>query len=219
MSIFKSNFATPFTRLHARSSCVLMLGLVLACTNEPPENTSSNAADSTAGDDAGDTDPGSVTLTTGVTMATANDDSDGSTSMSDDDTTGGATTHTTRDETTQGDGSDETESETGDIVEEVTIYEIRDGTISSGTDVVVRGALVTGIGTNGFFAQEPDGGPFSAVWVYAGNNGPDISGLLPGDEVDFVGFTGVHFGLTQVAIYNGSVDVVSTPNPAPAPGR
>jgi uncharacterized protein len=208
--MFLSNLFFSLRR-HNRLALLPSVALGLACTSDPGEGVS-NTSDPSAGDEASGT--GGVTITTGVTMTTA--DSDGSTTSASETTSAEVTTSDSADESTN-DGSADESGETGRTVEEVSIYEIRDGTVPSGTDVVVRGVLVTAVGPNGFFAQETDGGPHSAVWVYAGNNGPDITALAIGDEVDFVGFTGVHFGLTQVAIYNGSVDVTSSPNPAPAP--
>ena len=51
-----------------------------------------------------------------------------------------------------------------------TIYAIKSGQVAAGVNVHVSGALVTGVGTNGFFVQIKEGD--------SGYNGPDNSGLF-----------------------------------------
>jgi hypothetical protein len=201
---------TPIGRVTTCLSLTILVSLGVACAQGSEERGTGSSPTGNDGDDTSASE--GVTITTSASMTTLGETD--STSGSTTDAADSADSVDSTDESTD-DGADDA-SETGETLEEVTIYEIRDGTIPTGTDVVVRGVIVTGVGANGFFAQEADGGPFSAVWVYAGN-GPDVSALAIGDEVDFVGFTDEHFGLTEVAIFNGSVEVTSTPNPAPAP--
>jgi hypothetical protein len=213
LALSSARRGTPIGRVTTCLSLTLLVSLGVACAQGPQERATSSSVTGNDGDDTSATE--GVTITTSASMTTQGETDSASGSTTDAaDSTDSEDSVDSGNESTD-DGDDDT-TETGEMLEEVTIYEIRDGTIPTGTDVVVRGVIVTGVRDNGFFAQEADGGPFSAVWVYAGN-GPDVSALAIGDEVDFVGFTDEHFGLTEVAIFNGSVEVTSTPNPAPAP--
>jgi hypothetical protein len=89
-----------------------------------------------------------------------------------------------------------------------TIYEIQDGTIAEGTDVDVRGVIITGMRDQvGMFVQEPDGGEYSGVYVDTGDI--DLSGMAIGDEVDITGVTSEGFGslagLTAIDASGGTV--------------
>ena len=53
--------------------------------------------------------------------------------------------------------------------------------------------------------QEPGGGQYSGVWVYVGQNGPDLAALAVGDEVDVSGVTMEFNQLTELDASAGAV--------------
>ena len=104
-----------------------------------------------------------------------------------------------------------------------TIYAIKAGTVSVGTVVVVQNALVTGKGTNGFFAQVKAGdtgynGPDnSGIFVYCGTASPTLANATIGARVDIAGSVDVFGGETELdAVTAVTVDAVG-PEAAPAP--
>lgn len=99
----------------------------------------------------------------------------------------------------------------------VTIYAIQDGTVPIDTPVEVMGVWVTGVRSNGFFAQELAGGQYSGVFVFVGNMGPDISQLAIGDLVDIVGIATDFGGQTEIDAASGSVTEIDVVNPLPSP--
>lgn len=73
---------------------------------------------------------------------------------------------------------------------EVTIQQIQSDDMPVGTPVTVRGVVVTAIDSygsriGGIYVEEPDGGPFSGVYVFL--KGTEAAGLKPGDLVDIEG--------------------------------
>ncbi len=99
------------------------------------------------------------------------------------------------------DGNPTTATTGTDPVEDDTIYEIQDGTIAEGTDVDVRGVVVSGVYTNAVFVQEPGGGQYSGVSVFI-NAVPTVE---VGDEVDIVGTTQEFNGLTEIDAERGQL--------------
>jgi len=87
-----------------------------------------------------------------------------------------------------------------------TIYAIQNGTIAEASPVIVEGVIVTAVAPDlsGLFAQEPDGGEYSGIWVAVGD-GPDIAKLVVGDEVDLTGTTVELAGRTTIDAAAGSV--------------
>ena len=114
-------------------------------------------------------------------------------------------------------GETSTGEDTGD-----TLYAIQDGTIAEGSPVSVAGVIVTAVALDlsGLFAQEPDGGEYSGIWVAVGG-GPDISKLAVGDEVDLGGTTVEVAGRTAIDASAGSVTptgvkgLIVAPEPLP----
>ncbi len=172
-----------------------LLSLVLACSGGSPGTTS-------------DTDAATDSETEGETTGseTTGDSTIEPTSTTLPDTTEGpATTGTTTADPTTGTTEDETSSSTGTGFEDDTIYDIQEGVISEGSEVDVQGVHVTGIAAAGFYIQEPEGGQYSGVWVYAGDMNPALETLSVGDEVDVVGTTAEFEGLTEIDITAGTV--------------
>jgi hypothetical protein len=99
----------------------------------------------------------------------------------------------------------------------VTIYDIQDGTVPLDTPVDVMGVWVTGVRSNGFFAQELAGGQNSGVFVFVGNMGPDISQLAVGDLIDISGIATDFGGQTEIDASAGSVTEFDVVNPLPSP--
>lgn len=77
-----------------------------------------------------------------------------------------------------------------------TIVAIQDGTVASGSDVYVTGAVVTGVGSDGFAMQDPTvaSGQYAGVWVYTGG----APGVAIGDVVTVAGTTTEYFMLTEI---------------------
>lgn len=97
-----------------------------------------------------------------------------------------------------------------------TIYEVKDGTVALGGDVVVEDVTVTGIGSNGYFVQvHPDdadymGPDYSGLFVYnEGNVFPAV-----GDRVSATGNVQDFFGQIQL-VAAGDPIVLSSGNPPP----
>ena len=72
----------------------------------------------------------------------------------------------------------------------VTIQQIQSDDMPVGSPVTVRGVVVTAIDSyggriGGIYVEEPDGGPFSGVYVFL--KGTEAAGLKPGDLVDIEG--------------------------------
>ncbi|MEM7155449.1 MAG: lamin tail domain-containing protein [Myxococcota bacterium] len=163
-------------------------------------------------------------MTTGITtFSTMTDPTNGDVTASagdEDSGTDGGTDEGDDESTTSGsdesgdEGDDETGTDTAEV-EDDTIYEIQDGTIPSGTEVDVRGVIVTGVANSGFFVQEPFGGEYGGVYVYT-ETPPTV---LVGDEVDLRGIAAEFGELTEIDISRGMVsptgvqDVILSPAP------
>jgi len=165
-------------------------------------DTSTGPVDATSTGDSGTGEP--ATASTGAT-ATGTSGDPGDTSTGDP-----STGDTSRGDTTTGAGGD-------------TIYAIQNGTIAEASPVVVAGVIVTAVAPDlsGLFAQEPDGGEYSGIWVAVGD-GPAIDKLGIGDEVDVTGTTVELAGRTTLDAAAGSVtptgvkNLVVAPEPLPS---
>jgi hypothetical protein len=93
-----------------------------------------------------------------------------------------------------------------------TIYEIQDGTLPEGSDVIVNGVVITGVASNGVFAQEPAGGQYSGVFVFS-VDGPDLSGAQIGDVVNLSGVASEYMNNTEIDITLGTYELVDTGMP------
>ncbi len=104
-----------------------------------------------------------------------------------------------------------------------TIYAIKLGQTPAGTAVALSNALVTAVGSTGYFLQVSpsdvgyDGGDYSGVFVYAPS-----SGVLPGDRLNIPSATpSSYFGQIQLtgslSAADGGVTVASSGNALPAP--
>lgn len=136
--------------------------------------------------------------TGGVTPQTGTTDVDATTVAVDSSTTAGETVDP--DTSTDGPGPTGESSTTAGATDD-TIYEIQDGTIATGSNVDVQGVIVTGVGTSGFFAQEPGGGQYSGVYVFV----DAMPTVAVGDEIDIVGFTEEFNDLTELNASMGAV--------------
>ena len=172
-----------------------LLSLALAC-NGGPAATSATDSDATETETGGETTGGQTTDDTTI---------DPTSTSSPGTTEGPATTdNTTESPTTTTDATTE-DPTTGSPVDDDTIYDIQGDVIGEGSDVNVLGVYVTAVATFGFYAQEPDGGQLSGVWVYTDELAPILGMLSVGDEVDIVGTTAEFEGLTQIDVTGGSV--------------
>ena len=80
-----------------------------------------------------------------------------------------------------------------------TIYEVQNGTLT-GT-VSIPGLVVTGVSSNGLFAQDPRGGTCSGVWVYV----PSSIGVSVDDEVNIDADVLEYYDLTELDTSSGLV--------------
>lgn len=168
-----------------------------ACASDPRAE-----GDPTSGGESSGTDGQITGLTTVVTTSvTTGDEGDtlGTTMPAD-----GSSTTTAEesgsdtavaDSSTGGSSSDGgSSSTTGEVG--VTIYDIQQESIPLGSVVEVTGVVVTGVATSGLFVEEPEGGPYSGIFVFTNN--PPASNV--GDVVDVAGTTAEQQGLTEIIV-------------------
>jgi large repetitive protein len=76
------------------------------------------------------------------------------------------------------------------------IVAIQDGTVPTGADVYVAGAVVTGVRSNGFAMQDPTvaSGAYAGIWVYTGTS----PGVALGDVVTVAGSVTEYFQMTEI---------------------
>lgn len=102
-----------------------------------------------------------------------------------------------------------------------TVYQVKQSVVTG--RVRVTNLLVTGVGSNGFFGQTimgdasydmTLGADYSGIFIYVGS-----AGMKPaiGDRVDADGTAADFFGQKQLDATTGSVMVLSSNNPLPAP--
>lgn len=207
--------------------------LTLACslgvlfTSACSDDGATPAAGTSAADDGdGDGSPTTLPPTTmsagdgGGTMSPTGGADD---AMATSDPTGQADDTGPGDDTTGGPAdsgsSDDAGTTTGEPADDDTLYEVQDGTIPEGTRVMVDGIVVTGLASNGVFAQEPAGGQYSGIFLYSDTDmgGPDLTTLGLGDEIDVVGETAEFSGMTEIVLTGGSLTVVTAGGPLPTP--
>lgn len=102
---------------------------------------------------------------------------------------------------------------------EYTIYQLQQDTVCLNTPgITVTGAVVTTGLTfkkDGFYIQDPMGGEYSGMFVYLGNNNPNMVAVKPGDIVTINGTFDEYFDASQLK--NVEVEVTGTTDvPAPA---
>ncbi len=200
------------------SRCVICALLTSAGCFEPEsiESSTETATDSTGTDDPTTTSPTSPTGSSSPTSTTATSGMTMSTTMSTDPSDSTSEVVTDSDPTTSV-GESESDS-TGAPGDAVTIYEIQQGDVPLDTEVLVVDAVCTGVGNNGFFIQDPDGGEWSGIWVFTGMGGP-FPAL--GDVVTVAGVYEEFFDLTEINVADGTVEVTQSPGPGnmPAPAN
>ncbi len=103
-----------------------------------------------------------------------------------------------------------------------TIYQIKNGTIPLGQDVIVSGGLVTGKGNNGFFMQVKAGdagylGPdHSGIFVFTGTASPFLAALV-GNRVNVTGTVTDFGGQIELATVSAVTITSATVEAPPAP--
>ena len=88
----------------------------------------------------------------------------------------------------------------GGVPGSTTIYDVQSEDMPVGTAVALDGVVVTAIDayggrTGGIYVMEPDGGPYSGVFVFL--SGTQAADLAPGDLVDITGGVKVEFALQE----------------------
>ena len=84
------------------------------------------------------------------------------------------------------------------VDQSISVYEVQSDDLPAGSRVTLRSVVVLGVDgyggrQGGIFVGEPEGGPFSGVFVYSRYE--DSEGLRPGDLVDIEGGEKVEFAL------------------------
>jgi len=77
-----------------------------------------------------------------------------------------------------------------------TIVAIQDGTVATGSDVYIEGAIVTGVRSNGFSIQDPTvtDGRYAGVWVFTSSS----PGVAVGERVTVAGTSTEYFDMTEI---------------------
>jgi hypothetical protein len=174
------------------SASLVTVALLVACGDASrSEDDPLTAGGSTGSDD------GITSLTTVITTGASVDDGEASSTT---EPRGDSTTGSVEDSSSDGTtgapvGSTESsggESTTGGSG--LTIYEIQEGVVPTGSEVDITAVIVTAVGPSGLFVQEPGSGPYSGIFVFTGG----MSGASIGDEVDVSGTTAEQDGLTEI---------------------
>ncbi len=89
-------------------------------------------------------------------------------------------------------------SDPGDPGADTSIYDLQDDALADGAAVTLRGVVVVavdtyGARTGGLYVMEPEGGPYSGVFVFV--RGTDAARVAPGDLIDITGGVKDEFAL------------------------
>lgn len=209
-----------------KNTTVLMIALALgACGGDgSTEGTSNDTSDSDS-DSNSNSNSGTVSVTLGTTMSASDSGSESSTVSTTVEPTE-TTEPTTTDATVNPDTGSSSESDSGTDsgsgsessstgVDDDTIYEIQMETIPVDTDVIVNGVVVTAKrdpadNQDRFWAEEPGGGEYSGIVVFAGMMGDElgIADLQIGDVVDITGTVAEFNDLTEIDVSGAAATLV-----------
>lgn len=107
-----------------------------------------------------------------------------------------------------GDDTSDTDSATG-----VTIYDLQQGNVEPDTQVVLRDVLISSPLTaygEGFYIQEPDGGPYSGMYVFLQGTFTDLY-ITMGDEVTITGQYTEYYELSELTVTSAdAIEVTGT---------
>lgn len=162
-------------------------------TNGGSAETSATNADSSTG-------PGTASADSGSETATATESSGGSSGVADSGSSDSGSTGAAESSSSESTGAPDLGN---------TIYEVQDGTLPAASDVQINGVIITGVASNGVYAEEPAGGEYSGVFVFS-VGGPDLSGAAVGDLVNLSGVTGEYMSNTEIDITLGTYELVDT---------
>jgi hypothetical protein len=107
-----------------------------------------------------------------------------------------------------------------DLVGDLFLHDVRQGAVASGDDATLVEVVVTAVGPDGIFVEEPGGGEFSGMWVYLGTGWDTFWGpIAQGDLLDVSGQFLDFYGRAEVNVpAGGSPEVVVVGSAAvPAP--
>lgn len=77
------------------------------------------------------------------------------------------------------------------------IIDVQTGVYAEGDQVIVSGAVVTGVRENGFFMSEDPNAMYAGVWVYTGTGNHTA---VMGDLVDVAGLYTEYYDLTEIDV-------------------
>jgi hypothetical protein len=103
-----------------------------------------------------------------------------------------------KDDDDDGSADDNAQEDDGGAADDTPIYDIQSEDMEVGTAVTVREVVVVAVDAyggraGGIYVMEPDGGPYSGVFVFL--SGTDAADLAPGDLVDIEGGVKDEFAL------------------------
>jgi len=113
------------------------------------------------------------------------------------------------------------DTDTDTTPEAVTINQIQQGEVASGSNVQLTDVIVTSpvsFDGTGFFAEEPEGGEYSGIYVYNYNGDTDPVSVAVGDVVTVFGAYSEFNDCSEVTIdASSAVTVTSSDAEVPAP--
>ncbi|MDP7114140.1 MAG: hypothetical protein QGH45_19370 [Myxococcota bacterium] len=121
---------------------------------------------------------------------------------------------------TPGDDDDDDASDDDDDDDDggLTIYDLQQDGFEEDQFVTLEGVIVTTEPcSDGFFVQEPDGGPYSGLYVYTYSDALDQLELLVGDIVTVAGGMSEWYGMTEMTLANIADIQITGATDAPAP--
>ncbi|MDP8222638.1 MAG: hypothetical protein P9L99_04705 [Candidatus Lernaella stagnicola] len=115
------------------------------------------------------------------------------------------------------DDDDDTTGDDDNVAIDTTIYEVQQGDFDEGTRVQLSHVIVTSQKTadgEGFFVQEPEGGPFSGVYIYINKGIVDEISVTIGDVLNLAGEYTEYYDFTEITIANTSdLEIVDSVDP------
>ena len=120
---------------------------------------------------------------------------------------------------TPGDDDDDDDA-TGDDDDDggISIYDIQQDGFADDEFVVLEGVVVTTEPcSDGFFVQEPEGGPYSGLYAYTYTDALDQLEVVPGDIVTVSGTLSDWYGMTELTVSNAADVEITGATDAPEP--
>jgi DNA/RNA endonuclease YhcR with UshA esterase domain len=101
------------------------------------------------------------------------------------------------------DGDSDADSDTDSDADGTTIYDVQQGEVAEDETVTINGVVVTTpvhMEEGGVFVEEPEGGPYSGIYLYMYSDVLAEVDLVPGAEVNITGVYTEFFGYSEITI-------------------